>query len=110
MTTISNEQSEVIEITPELFYNYQVKTLSVKGVEIKLTRKEAGLMHLLTVNKNQVLDRKAALELLWGDDNYFNARCMDVFITKLRHYIKPVSCVKILNVRSQGHLLQVSKF
>lgn len=71
----------------------------------KLTTKESELLKLLCKNKNEVLERNYALRTIWIDDNYFNARSMDVYITKLRKYLKSDSSVSILNVHGKGYKL-----
>ncbi|MEA1886027.1 MAG: response regulator transcription factor [Bacteroidota bacterium] len=71
----------------------------------KLTTKESELLKLLCKNKNEVLERNYALRTIWVDDNYFNARSMDVYITKLRKYLKADPSVTILNVHGKGYKL-----
>lgn len=73
----------------------------------KLTTKEADLLKLLSNNMNQVLERNFALKAIWIDDNYFNARSMDVYITKLRKYLKKDPSVQIINVHGKGYKLVV---
>jgi len=73
----------------------------------KLTTKESDLLKLLCNNINQVLERNFALKAIWMDDNYFNARSMDVYITKLRKYIKSDPSVQIINVHGKGYKLVV---
>jgi two-component system, OmpR family, response regulator len=75
----------------------------------KLTTKESDLLKLLCVNINQVLERNFALKAIWIDDNYFNARSMDVYITKLRKYLKPDPSVQIINVHGKGYKLIVDE-
>ena len=75
------------------------------GRKRALTAKEADLLHLLCINKNRILDRNFALRAIWADDSYFNARSMDVYITKLRKYMKDDPSVNILNVRGRGFKL-----
>lgn len=72
---------------------------------MKLTTKESELLELLCRNKNEVMERNYALKAIWIDDNYFNARSMDVYITKLRKYLKKDPSVKILNVHGKGYKL-----
>jgi two-component system OmpR family response regulator len=72
---------------------------------VKLTTKESELLELLCRHKNEVLERNYALKAIWIDDNYFNARSMDVYITKLRKYLKKDIAVKILNVHGKGYKL-----
>jgi DNA-binding response OmpR family regulator len=71
----------------------------------KLSYKEARLLEMLSENKNNVLDRKAALVKLWGDDNFFNTRNMDVYITKLRKKLQNDATVEIVNIRGYGYKL-----
>lgn len=71
----------------------------------KLTTKESELLKYLCINKNSLLDRNFALKTIWVDDSYFNARSMDVYITKLRKYLSNDSSVEIINVRGKGFKL-----
>lgn len=81
----------------------QVLTL---GTElINLTTKESELLELLCRTKNEMLERNYALKTIWIDDNYFNARSMDVYITRLRKYLKKDPSVKILNIHGKGYRL-----
>ncbi|HIP37577.1 MAG TPA: response regulator transcription factor [Crocinitomix sp.] len=88
-------------------FDYDAQKVIVNGVEAKLTTKENELFYLLVKNKGDVLDRNAALRHVWGDDNYFNGRSMDVYITKLRKHLKPSNKVEILNVHGKGFRLLV---
>ena len=72
---------------------------------IKLTTKESELLKLLCSNANKVLERNVALKTIWVDDNYFNARSMDVYITKLRKHLKDDPSVEIINVHGKGYKL-----
>jgi DNA-binding response OmpR family regulator len=74
----------------------------------KLTTKEAALLKLFCNNKNKTLLRSFALRMVWGDDSYFNARSMDVYITKLRKYLKEDKDVKILTIHGEGFKLLVA--
>lgn len=71
----------------------------------KLTTKETELLKLLCLNKNSVLERNFALKAIWIDDNYFNARSMDVYIAKLRKYLKDDQSVEIINIHGKGFKL-----
>lgn len=90
----------------EFDYNRQI--LKSKDKEQKLTSKESELLKLLCENKNQVLDRSIALKKIWLDDSYFNARSMDVYITKLRKFLKSDETVELLNVHGIGFKLVVN--
>jgi len=79
--------------------------LKIHDQTVKLTTKESELLELLCSHKNEVLERNFALKAIWIDDNYFNARSMDVYITKLRKYLQKDTSVKILNVHGKGYKL-----
>jgi len=79
--------------------------LSFEGKDQKLTSKEAALLELLCASRNQTLDRSEALKKIWFDDSYFNARSMDVYVTKLRKYLKGDPEIEILNVHGIGFKL-----
>lgn len=70
-----------------------------------LTKKEADLLRMLTLNQNEVMNREQALKAIWGSDDYFNGRSMDVFISKLRKYLKDDQRIQILNVHGVGFKL-----
>lgn len=86
-------------------FNYDRQTLSIGKKEDKLTSKEADLLKLLCDNLNEVLDRTVALNKIWHDDSYFNARSMDVYITKLRKFLKDDPQVELINVHGVGFKL-----
>lgn len=90
-------------------FDYQHQVLDLKGMQQKLTTKEAELLKLLALNLNEVLDRNFALKSIWNDDNYFNGRSMDVYIAKLRKYLKDDANVELLNVHGKGFKLLVGK-
>jgi len=77
--------------------------------EQKLTRKEAALLKLLCINKNKILTREVALKTVWGDDDYFIGRSMDVFITKLRKYLKEDPSISITNIHGTGFKLETKE-
>ena len=88
-------------------YNFDpLKQLLVFGDQlINLTTKESELLELLCRHGNEILERNFALKSIWIDDNYFNARSMDVYITRLRKYLTKDPDVKILNVHGRGYKL-----
>ena len=86
-------------------FNLKKQTLQFNNISEKLTHREANLLYYLVKNKNQVLDRSFILNKLWGDDDFFNARSMDVFITKLRKKLKSDASIQIINVRGYGYKL-----
>jgi len=86
-------------------YDYEQRLLQHDDQELKLTSKESELLKLFAQHINQTVDRTKALKVVWGDDSYFNARSMDVYIAKLRKYLKPDENVQILTVHGQGFKL-----
>ncbi len=83
------------------------QTLTDSEQTIKLTTKESELLKLLCLHANKVLERNYALKSIWIDDNYFNARSMDVYITKLRKHLKDEPSVEIINIHGKGYKLIV---
>ena len=86
-------------------FDTKLQKLIIEKEEQKLTTKETDLLKLLCKNKNRVLERNNALKAVWGDDNYFNGRSMDVYITKLRKYLKKDPNIQIINVHGKGFKL-----
>ncbi len=86
-------------------FSPNTQLLRYGNTEHKLTTKESDLLKLLCANKNMILDRNFALKTIWVDDNYFNARSMDVYIAKLRKYLKEDPRVQIINVHGKGFKL-----
>jgi DNA-binding response OmpR family regulator len=89
-------------------FDYTSQLIINADVQQKLSTKEAELLRLLCLKKNQVLTREEALISIWHDDNYFNGRSMDVFLSKLRKYLKEDPKVEIINVHGKGYKLLVS--
>lgn len=81
-------------------------TLKNNDKEQKLTKKEAEVLKLLCQHKGNVLPRELVLNMVWGDDSYFNGRSLDVFITRLRKYLKEDASIKITNVHGVGFKLE----
>jgi DNA-binding response OmpR family regulator len=88
-------------------FDPQKQILSFEGEEQNLTTKETDLLRLLCNNRNRILERNFALKAIWSDDNYFNARSMDVYITKLRKYLREDPSVQIINIHGKGYKLVV---
>lgn len=86
-------------------FDYKTQKLNIGDKEDRLTTKESELLRLLCQRVNDVLEREIALKRIWGNDSYFTARSMDVFITKLRKYLKPDPSVQIVNVHGTGYKL-----
>lgn len=90
-------------------FDYNNMLLLLDGEKQSLTRKEADLLRLLCENQNKLLKRETALRLIWGTDDYFIGRSMDVFITKLRKYLKQDEDISITNVHGTGFKLETGK-
>jgi DNA-binding response OmpR family regulator len=105
-TEVSDQQSK-FEIGNYKF-DYTAQLITNADTQQKLSTKEAELLRLLCLKKNEVLTREEALISIWHDDNYFNGRSMDVFLSKLRKYLKEDPKVEIINVHGKGYKLLVS--
>ncbi len=86
-------------------FDTQKQILSRGETQTKLTTKESELLTLLCAHANEILQRDYALKTIWIDDNYFNARSMDVYITKLRKHLKADENVEIINIHGKGYKL-----
>ena len=86
-------------------FDYKLQKLHLDGTSQNLTTKENELLGLLVKSKNNVLDRNEALSIIWGDNNYFNGRSMDVYIAKLRKHLKQDENIQIVNVHGKGFKL-----
>ena len=89
-------------------FDYTTQMISIGETHQKLSTKEAELLRLLCLRKNEVLTREEALLNIWHDDNYFNGRSMDVFLSKIRKYLKDDSSVEIINVHGRGYKLLIN--
>ncbi len=86
-------------------FDYIHQELKIGNKSQKLTSKESELLRLLCQHENETLDRRVALNRIWKDDSYYNARSMDVYITKLRKYLKEDPAIQIINVHGVGFKL-----
>jgi len=89
------------------YSNFTLK--SETGDERRLTKKEAEVLRLLSINKNQVVKREVALKNIWGSDDYFMGRSMDVYIAKLRKFLSPDTKISIVNIPRTGFKLEVKE-
>jgi DNA-binding response OmpR family regulator len=101
---INSIESNVFEVGNYNF-DYDKRILRFNEKERRLTSRESELLLLLCRNKNRITHRSAALEQIWHDDNYFNSRSMDVYITKLRSYLKNDPRIAINNIHGTGFKL-----
>ena len=90
-------------------FNYKSRILTHDGKEEKLSPKEAELLRMLCLKVNDILYREEALKQIWGRDDYFTARSMDVFVTKLRKYLKDDPTLEIVNIHGNGFRLNVEE-
>lgn len=89
-------------------FDYTSQYIQTEGSQQKLSTKEAELLRMLCIKQNEVLTREEALLNIWHDDNYFNGRSMDVFLSKIRKYLKDDPNVEIINVHGRGYKLLVT--
>ncbi|MFA8437258.1 MAG: response regulator transcription factor [Marinifilaceae bacterium] len=93
----------------EFTFNRHLRLLKRNNQEQKLSPKEAQLLHLLSKNINHILPREKALIEIWGNDTFYTTRSMDVYITKLRKYLKPDKNLKIENIHGSGFRLLLTR-
>ncbi|MCU7502975.1 MAG: response regulator transcription factor [Ignavibacteria bacterium] len=98
-----SENSRFI-IGPYIF-DYDRQLLQFRDKKMQVTSKESELLRLLCLNINKTLPRETALKIIWGDNSYFNARSMDVFISRIRKYFKDDPAVSITNIHGKGYKL-----
>ena len=94
-------QQSVFQIG-DLSFDSDFLILKTNKEEIKLTDKESAILAELCRNQNQVTDRRSLLFKVWGDDSFFNSRSLDVYITKLRKYLKNDLNIELVTIRSKG--------
>ena len=99
-----NKESTIYRIGNFVF-DTQKQLLTIGDQQTKLTTKENELLALLCSHANEILQRDFALKTIWIDDNYFNARSMDVYITKLRKHLKDDPQIEIINIHGKGYKL-----
>jgi len=101
--TSPEEEKDHYQLGKYTFDHQKQKLIDQENEEEKsLTTKESELLKLLCINKNKILDRDFALRTIWRDATYFNARSMDVYITKLRKYLKDETSISIMNIHGKG--------
>ena len=99
-----NKESTLYNIG-DFVFDTQKQLLTIGEKQTKLTTKENELLALLCAHANEILQRDFALKTIWIDDNYFNARSMDVYITKLRKHLKDDPKIEIINIHGKGYKL-----
>jgi len=107
---VQKEMTEQEEyIIGKYVFNSRFRTLQHRNELQKLSPKESCLLQLMCKNINNITSRETALKTIWGDDNYFTTRSMDVFVTKLRKYLKDDSQIEISNLHGNGYILSVKE-
>jgi DNA-binding response OmpR family regulator len=101
----SKTQEQTLFTIGKFKFDYSRQILEKKGAQHKLTTKESELLKLLCLYSDTFLDRNFALKSIWNDDNYFNGRSMDVYIAKLRKYLKGDPDVELMNIHGRGFRL-----
>lgn len=105
-SALPDDDDDTVEFTIGKYaFDYNKQKLALGDSEVKLTTKENELLYLLCKHKNSIMERSYALKAIWGDDNYFNGRSMDVYIAKLRKHLKEDDSVEILNIHGRGFKL-----
>lgn len=103
--TVAESKRNEFEIG-DFFFNSKLRALKYKDEEpVKLSPKESELLRLLALHENDLMPRDLALAKIWKDDNYFTSRSMDVYIAKLRKYLKKDERVEVLNIHGEGFRL-----
>jgi len=105
--TTQPQNNDVVFYIGAYVFNSKIRTITKEKIQQKLSPKEADLLKLLCQNKNELLPREMALRKIWGDDGYFTARSMDVFITRLRKYLSDDPSIEIKNIHGSGFLLEI---
>jgi DNA-binding response OmpR family regulator len=103
------EQEKTIFNIGKYSFDFKKRLLSSGAEAQKLTSKENDLLRLLCLNEGKVLERAYALKAIWEDDNYFNARSMDVYIAKLRKHLRQDESIEIMNVHGRGFRFMIHK-
>lgn len=103
--SVTDEPLEESVSIGKYIFSYHNSTMIYSNTRKTLTSRESELLKLMYLNKNRIIDRKTLLESIWGNDDFFTGRSLDVFITKLRKYLSKDPMVKILNIRGIGYKL-----
>jgi DNA-binding response OmpR family regulator len=105
--TAPSNNSQLLHFGMSIFH-FNTQILHIAGIEHKLTAKESEVLLLLLNHRNSLLDRETALKKIWGSNDYFNRRSMDVIISRLRKHLAEDEHIKITNIHGRGYMLQES--
>jgi len=100
--TVGTDTDETIFEIGDSQFDYENLTIKGEKIDIRLTQKEADLLRFFCLNANKVVKREEVLTRVWGKDDYFLGRSMDVFITKIRKYLKDETDVEIQTIHGVG--------
>ncbi len=103
------EEKEAEYIIGKYIFNHIIREVKTEGYVQKLSPKESDLLKLLYEHKNNILPRELALRSIWGEDSYFTTRSMDVYITKLRKYLKKDPNIEIINIHGNGFRMLITE-
>ena len=103
LSNLHSKEETSFTISDCILFDYDLMELKVDDRSVKLSHKENEILRLLTINKNEVTDRKILLQKVWGDDSYYNSRTLDVYITKLRNYFKTKDDIIIQTLKGVGY-------
>ncbi len=106
---LSEDDKEIVFKFASLSFNYTNMKLSGKNTDLKLTKKECDLLKFFLEHKNRIVTREETLMAVWGTDSYFIGRSMDVFVTKLRKYLKIEPKLKIENIHGIGFKFEIKE-
>jgi len=104
---VNNASKDIHFNIGKYIFDYKNQFLLFDGNKQQLTTKEADILRELCLQEGQILDRKKTLNTYWGENDYFNRRSMDVFIYKLRKYLKQDPSISIKNVHGKGFILEI---
>jgi len=113
LKAVLKRQSGIQPKEPDLYqigkylFDFKLRIIEHEGSKQKLSPKEAELLKMLCDNLNELLPRETALKKIWGDDGYFTARSMDVYLTKLRKLLADDPSVEIRNIHGSGFMLEI---
>lgn len=106
--TNQTEAKDIFQLN-SISFDYKNQELISEFGSKHLTKKESEMLRLLCLNKNDLLSRELALKVIWGENDYFKGRSMDVFITKLRKYLKSDPAIEIINIHGTGFKLMIKQ-
>lgn len=116
LKAILKRQSGAAQKEPDFYqvgsyvFDFKLRTVEREAVKQKLSPKEAELLKMLCDNQNELLPRETALKKIWGDDGYFTARSMDVYLTKLRKLLSEDPMIEIKNIHGSGFMLEIKSY